>query len=404
MRFRKLGRVVSDGVKGKVDTSMKKINTENLAEVRVAWKSVLKELKNFFEKPQYDAWFSDLQFVYFDDATGTIVVSTSDSVKKFQIEGRYKPIIIDKAGNVIKGVRNMIIMLDREPDDIVDGSDDDNALLKEKNAPYRLAHGLSRGLSDLFDDVSLETEDIPDPRYTFDTFVVGDNSCVAYGAALAVAENADKPNLSYNPLFIYGDSELDTTHLMHAIRHYVKDHYPKLKVRYVSSKMFTDDLANALQTNTFTAFNNKYHDLDLLMIEDIQFIEENPRVAEEIFYIYNTLYDMGKQLVFSSDRPPGNLNLEDRLKSRLMSGLPVKMEAPAFETKVAILRNKALLQNIPLTDGLIEVIDIIADRIKTNVREMEGALNRVAAFSILNGEPINKEMANAILKDIISGE
>jgi chromosomal replication initiator protein len=219
-----------------------------------------------------------------------------------------------------------------------------------------------------------------------------------------VAENAEKPNLTYSPLFVYGDSGLGKTHLMHAIWHYVKDHYPKLKVLYISSEMFTDEFVKASQTNTFTAFKNKYRNLDLLMIDDIQFIEEKTKTVEEVFHTYNTLYNMGKQLVFSSDRPPKDLNLEDRLKSRLSSGLPVNLQAPAFETKVAILRNKAVLQNIPLTEGLLEVIDIIADRIKTNVREMEGALNRVAAFSTLNGEPINKAMAKNILKDIISAK
>jgi chromosomal replication initiator protein len=168
--------------------------------------------------------------------------------------------------------------------------------------------------------------------------------------------------------------------------------------------MFTDEFVKASQTNSFPAFKNKYRNLDLLMIDDIQFIEEKTKTIEEVFHTYNTLYDMHKQLVFSSDRPPKDLNLDDRLKYRLSSGLPVNLQAPAFETKVAILRNKASLQKIPLTEGLIDVIDIIADRIKTNVREMEGALNRVAAFSTLNSEPINKAMAKNILKDIISSK
>jgi chromosomal replication initiator protein len=347
-------------------------------DVKSEWKNVKKGLKEFLERPQYEAWFSDLKFVKFDDVAGALVVSTSDIVKKQQLEDRYKSLIIDKSGEVIRGIKNVTILLEKEARDIMSGGNSAESLF--------------------------DAENIPDPRYTFDTFVVGDNSRFAYGAALAVAENADAPNLTYSPLFIYGDSGLGKTHLMHAIWHYVKDHYPNLKVLYISSEMFTDEFVKASQTNTFTSFKNKYRNLDLLMIDDIQFIEEKTKTVEEVFHTYNTLYNMGKQLVFSSDRPPKDLVLEERLKSRLSSGLPVNLQTPPFETKVAILRNKASLQNIPLTEGLLDVIDIIADKIKTNVREMEGALNRVAAFSTLNCEPINKAMAKNILKDIISAK
>ncbi|MDR0519069.1 MAG: chromosomal replication initiator protein DnaA [Clostridiales Family XIII bacterium] len=359
-------------------TPTKKAAAQSQPDVGMAWKTIKKELKGFLEKPQYEAWFSDLRVVYFDDAAGSLVVSTSDVVKKQQLEDRYKPLIIEKANEVMRGIKNVAILLESEAKDILGGGKAESAIF--------------------------DAENIPDPRYTFDTFVVGDNSRFAYGAALAVAENAASPNLSYSPLFIYGDSGLGKTHLMHAIWHYVKDHFPKLKVLYISSEMFTDEFVKASQTNSFAAFKNKYRNLDLLMIDDIQFIEEKTKTVEEVFNTYNTLYNMGKQLVFSSDRPPNDLNLENRLKSRLSSGLPVDLQAPAFETKVAILRNKASLQNIPLTEGLLEVIDIIADKIKTNVREMEGALNRVAAFSTLNSEPVNKAMAKNVLRDIISAK
>jgi chromosomal replication initiator protein len=352
--------------------------TDRNPDIKASWKNVKKELRSFLERPQYEAWCSDLRVVNYDEAGGVLIVSTSDTVKQYQLEDRYKSLIIDKANDVFGNVKNVTILLEDEVDDILEKDREDNS--------------------------SFGGENIPDPRYTFDTFVVGDNSRFAYGAALAVAENAEKPNLTFSPLFIYGDSGLGKTHLMHAIWHYVKDHYKKLKVLYISSETFTDEFVKAAQTNTFTTFKHKYRNLDLLMIDDIQFIEEKTKTIEEVFHTYTTLYNMGKQLVFSSDRPPKDLHLEDRLKSRLSSGLPVDLQAPAFETKVAILRSKAALQNIPLTEGLIEVIDIIADRIKTNVREMEGALNRVAAFSTLNREPINKSMAKNVLKDIISAK
>jgi chromosomal replication initiator protein len=359
-------------------TPAKKLKSQATDSLKAEWKGVKKELRSFLSKPQYEAWFSDLRIVTFDDATGSLVVSTSDTVKKSQLEDRYRSLIIEKAKDSIKGVGSVKILLESDVDYFIGGACEEEPLFGAEN--------------------------IPDPRYTFDTFVVGDNSRFAYGAALAVAENAEKPNLTYSPLFIYGDSGLGKTHLMHAIWHHVKDNFPKLKVLYISSEMFTDEFVKASQSNTFAAFKNKYRHLDLLMIDDIQFIEGKTKTIEEVFHTYNTLYDMHKQLVFSSDRSHKDLNLDDRLKYRLSSGLPVNLQAPAFETKVAILRNKAALQNIPLTDGLVEVIDIIADRIKTNVREMEGALNRVAAFSTLNGEPINKAMAKVVLKDIISAK
>jgi chromosomal replication initiator protein len=359
-------------------TPVRKSLSANATEINAAWKAIKKALKGFLEKPQYEAWFSDLSVVYYDDGAGSLVLKTSDDVKKTQLEDRYKSLIIDKANEVLPGVNSVAILLGPEADAIEKGG--------------------------RTDDVMFPAENIPDPRYTFDTFVVGDNSRFAYGAALAVAENAERPNLSYSPLFIYGDSGLGKTHLMHAIWHYVKDHFPKLKVLYVSSEMFAQEYVKATQTNSFVQFKNKHRNLDLLMIDDIQFFQKKDKSAEEVFNTYNTLYNLGKQLVFSSDRPPNDLDLEIRLKSRLSSGLPVDLQAPAFETKVAILRNKAALQNLLLTEGLIEVIDLIAEKIKTNVREMEGALNRVAAFSTLSKEPINKAMAKRVLKDIISAK
>jgi chromosomal replication initiator protein len=353
----------------------KKLAYSDSADIRASWKKVKKKIKEFTNAPQYETWFKELNFVNFDAQAGILVVSIYDTFTQSQLEERYKTLIIDQANEVFTGVNDVTVLLDSEVSDILKGANIDNTIFGAEN--------------------------IPDPRYTFDTFVVGDNSRFAYGAALAVAENAETPNLTYSPLFVYGDSGLGKTHLMHSIWHHVKDHFPKLKVLYISSEMFTDEFVKASQTNSFPAFKNKYRNLDLLMIDDIQFIEEKTKTIEEVFHTYNTLYNMHKQLVFSSDRPPHDLNLEDRLKSRLSSGLPVNLQAPAFETKVAILRNKASLQNIPQTDGLFEVINIIAERIKTNVREMEGALNRVAAFSTFTREPINKAMAKDILKDII---
>ena len=247
--------------------------------------------------------------------------------------------------------------------------------------------------------VSWGDDNMLNPRYTFETFIAGDNNRYPKAAAMAVA---DDPGKAYNPLFIYGDSGLGKTHLMHAVGHHVMTHSPRLTVLYVSSEMFTNEFVTATQNNKMNDFKAKYRNVDILMIDDIQFIVGRDKTIEEVFNTYNTLYNMGKQLVFSSDRPPNTLDLDPRMTGRLASGLPVDLQPPSFEIKVAILRNKAELEGIPLTEGLQEVIDLIAEKIKTNVREMEGAFNRVVTFSKWEDQPVSKSMAKHILKDLVT--
>jgi len=237
------------------------------------------------------------------------------------------------------------------------------------------------------------------PRYTFDNFIIGDNCRFAAGAAQAVAQS---PGKAYSPLFIYGGSGLGKTHLMNAIGIYIMEHFPKKKLIYVSSETFTEEFVTASMQKKMNAFKTKYRNTDVLLIDDIQFISEKEKTVEEVFNTYNTLYTTGKQMVFTSDRPPKDiLGIDERLQNRLGSGLLVDLQPPSYEIKVAILQNKAKLDGLEMDEGLYDVITFISDVVRTNVRELDGAFNRVTAFAKLMNEPFSKALAKRILKDVV---
>jgi len=247
--------------------------------------------------------------------------------------------------------------------------------------------------------VRKDREIIFNPRYTFENFIVGDNSRFAAGAAQAVAQ---APGKEYSPLFIYGESGLGKTHLMNAIGIYIFEHFPDLEVLYVSSETFTEEFVNACLHKKTNEFKEKYRNIDVLLIDDIQFINEKEKTVEEVFNTYNTLYASGKQMVFTSDRPPKDiLGLDERLAGRLASGLLVDLQPPSYEIKVAILKKKAVLDGVTIDDGLSEVISFIAENIKSNVRELESAFNRVIAYAKFVGVPFTKALAKQILKDVV---
>lgn len=247
---------------------------------------------------------------------------------------------------------------------------------------------------------SAGNEDSPlsvlNPKYTFDTFVIGNSNRFAHAAALAVAE---APGKAYNPLFIYGGVGLGKTHLMHAIGHYILEQNSSQRVLYVSSEKFTNELINAIKDNRNEEFRSKYRNIDVLLIDDIQFIAGKERTEEEFFHTFNALYEANKQIILSSDKPPKEISLEDRLRSRFEWGLIADMQAPDLETRIAILRKKAQLENLTVPN---EVIVFIADKIASNIRELEGALNRVIAYSSLTENEITVELASEALKDILS--
>jgi chromosomal replication initiator protein len=234
------------------------------------------------------------------------------------------------------------------------------------------------------------------PRYLFETFVIGSSNRFAHAAAVAVAE---APAKAYNPLFIYGDSGLGKTHLLHAIGHYGMNLYAGVRVRYVSSEEFTNDFINSIRDGRAEGFRRRYRDVDILLVDDIQFLENKEQTQEEFFHTFNTLHNANKQIVISSDRPPQQLvTLEDRLRNRFHWGLITDVQPPELETRIAILRKKAAQERL---DAPPEVLEFIASKISTNIRELEGALIRVTAFASLNRQGVDLALAEIVLKDLI---
>jgi chromosomal replication initiator protein len=244
--------------------------------------------------------------------------------------------------------------------------------------------------------VAAEAQPGSNPKYTFDNFVIGSSNRFAHAAALAVAEC---PAQAYNPLFVYGDTGLGKTHLLQAIGAYVSDHSKGMTTRYVTSETFTNDFINSLRDKRIEGFKHRYRAYDVLLVDDIQFLEGKERFQEEFFHTFNSLYEAGRQIVISSDRPPKEIaTLEERLRSRFEWGLITDIQPPDLETRIAILRKKVTTDRIAVTDP--EVLTFIASRVSTNIRELEGALTRVVAFSSLTGLVLDRALAEQVLHDL----
>ncbi len=280
--------------------------------------------------------------------------------------------------------------VDDDPNDLVD---DDLAARAsaEENWPSFFANRAQNTTSDDPTAINLNR------RYTFDTFVIGASNRFAHAASLAIAE---APARAYNPLFIWGESGLGKTHLLHAAGNYAQRLFPGMRVKYVSTEEFTNDFINSLRDDRRASFKRTYRDIDVLLVDDIQFIEGKDGIQEEFFHTFNTLHNANKQIVISSDRPPKQLaTLEDRLRTRFEWGLITDVQPPELETRIAILRKKAQMDRLDVPD---DVLELIASRIERNIRELEGALIRVTAFASLNKTSIDKSLAEIVLRDLIS--
>ncbi len=351
-----------------------------------AWSDVLEDLDNEALRPAARAFLHSAKPL--GDIEGTILIAVPSPMAKKWIE--------EDSSNVAAALslalgHSVRIAVTVDPslvsEDVADEPEAAELASMAPTAPVGMVTAVGNG----------EPLTHLNPKYTFDTFVIGASNRFAHAAAFAASES---PGTAFNPLFIYGDSGLGKTHLLHAIGHYALSLYPNLRVRYVNSEEFTNDFINSIREDRAEEFQRRYRETDVLLIDDIQFIQGKEQTVEEFFHTFNALYNADKQLVLTSDLPPRELSgIEDRLRSRFTAGLLVDVQPPDLETRIAILQKKAAVDNLRVDP---EVLAYIASRISTNIRELEGALVRVIAFANLSKETIDLSLAEMLLKDFIS--
>jgi len=355
------------------------------------WNKTLDILSSELSKPTFETWLKSTYLAHFNE--NIVIVSVPNEFAKEWLQSRYY--------NIIKNTLELIVNKDIElhfylPSEIETYVNNNKKIQEEK---YTYANSDDKISSDYY-NTSNPTKSILsflNPKYQFDSFVIGDSNRFAHAAALAVAET---PAKSYNPLFIYGGVGLGKTHLMHAIGHKVLSTYSNLIILYVSSETFTNELIKSIRDDKTVEFRNKYRNIDVLLIDDIQFLAGKERTQEEFFHTFNSLYEANKQIIISSDRPPKEIpTLEDRLRSRFECGLITDIQPPDLETRIAILSKKARQENIDIPD---EALLFIAKKIKSNIRELEGALCRIAAYAAFEGKKIDSELAEKTLQDIFA--
>jgi chromosomal replication initiator protein len=367
----------------------------------VIWVQTLNLLKENINQQAYETWFEPIRFVEANDKS--IVLGVPNKFFKNWIEEHYRDTITGVLEKVCsKGLAIEFVILPeshaKTPEEILGGAS--QAKASEEKPSERAAEETKRQVFPFFFKKTLPTEESKlNPKYTFDSFVVGSSNRFAHAAGLAVSES---PAKSYNPLFIYGKVGLGKTHLMQAIGHYILRKKPHIKFIYISSEKFTNQLIGAIQNRTTLKFRQMYRNVDLLLIDDIHFIAGKESTQEEFFHTFNTLYDAHKQIVVSSDRSPKDIPaLEERLISRFEWGLVTDIQPPDIETRIAILRKKAEREVVVVPD---DVTYFIAEKIRTNIRELEGALIRVVAYAKLVGREINLELVKEVLKDLLKEE
>ena len=340
------------------------------------WREISERLKEALSDGTYSKWFGDVRGLELDDDTLVLVVPSEFT--RDWIESNFLGLIGAAVRDILGGERVLELQVRESADSAAeDHAGSGGVVSVVQRAPGRPESG---GFN---------------MKYTFDSFVIGSSNRFAHAAALAVAE---APAQAYNPLFIYGSTGLGKTHLLQAIAQYVAEHSSSLSVRYVTSEAFVNDFINSLRDKRIEGFKNRYRAYDVLLIDDVQFFEGKERFQEEFFHTFNSLYEAGSQIVLSSDRPPRDIaTLEERLRSRFEWGLITDIQPPDLETRLAILRMKAQRTEVDVPEPILE---FIATNVKTNIRELEGALTRVVAFSSLTGRPMTVELAQDVLRDV----
>lgn len=349
-------------------------------DLKSLWEKTLNIIKGEMSEVSFNTWIKSCEPISI--SSNAIKISVPNSFTQDILEKRYKDLVVNSIEAACSKVYNVDFIVASDIQEIEEK--------EEKNATNDAKSSVN---------VNDEMSSTLNPKYTFDSFVIGNSNRFAHAASLAVAES---PAKAYNPLFIYGGVGLGKTHLMHAIGHYVLKNNSNAKVVYVSSEKFTNELINAIRDDRNEEFRNKYRNVDILLIDDVQFIAGKERTQEEFFHTFNELHDANKQIILSSDRPPKEIpTLEDRLRSRFEWGLIADIQAPDFETRMAILKKKADVEKLNVAN---EVMVYIATKIKANIRELEGALIRIVAYSSLTNRPITVDLASEALKDIISNK
>jgi chromosomal replication initiator protein len=358
-------------------------------ELTTLWDRVIEEVA--VDAPQHRAFLQltkPLGLLHNNDQT-TLLVAAPNLFAKDVLESRLRTVVCDVLTRELGDKASIAVTVDES----LESAEPQTPEVDIEFVSPKIGTGREEAPSKIAEVSQLNS------RYIFETFVIGASNRFAHAAAVAVAE---APAKAYNPLFIYGESGLGKTHLLHAIGAYAKELYGSVRVRYVSSEEFTNDFINSIRDDKATAFQRRYRDLDILLVDDIQFLENKERTQEEFFHTFNTLYNANKQIVISSDRPPKQLTtLEDRLRSRFEWGLITDIQPPELETRIAILRKKAAQDKLNAPD---DVLEYIASKISTNIRELEGALIRVTAFASLNRQSVDLSLAEIVLKDLIPNE
>jgi chromosomal replication initiator protein len=371
------------------------------SDLGTVWRTIVRDLQ-----PNQRAWLRASEPVTLHESTAIIAVP--NDFTRNQLEGRLRGQLEDSLSDALgREIRLAVTVnpaLEEQGGGVppTDGTDDLRIDMSTKSHDDMSPVPGSTPLPAAVDEQAAERrtgsalETRLNPKYTFETFVIGSSNRFPHAAAVAVAE---APGKAYNPLLVYGESGLGKTHLLHAIGHYVRSLYTGAKVRYVSSEEFTNEFINAIRDDRQDRFKRRYRDVDVLLIDDIQFLEGKTQTQEEFFHTFNTLHNANKQIVLTSDRAPKRLEaLEDRLRNRFEWGLITDVQPPDLETRIAILRKKAAMDRLTAPP---DVLEFIASKIQTNIRELEGALIRVTAFANLNRQEVDMTLAEIVLKDLI---
>ena len=361
------------------------------------WTSCADAIREQVSEATWRTWFAGVAPLDLD--ARRLVLAVPNPMTRDHLESRYLELVERTVADTLGAPYDVVLEVQAAPAQTASADEETPALTDSVAPPQLVEPELSRfGVP--FKPATRDPDAAPlNPSYTFDNFVTGSSNRFAHAATLSVAE---RPAKSWNPLFIYGGPGLGKTHLLHAIGHFVREQYPQYRLRYASAETFTNEFIDALRSNTAGQFKKRYRECDVLLIDDIQFMEGKESTKEEFFHTFNALHGASRQIVITSDRPPKSLAaLEDRLRSRFEWGLVTDVQPPELETRIAILRKKAEREPVPVPD---EVLEFIATNVRDNIRMLEGALIRVTAFASLNREVLDEALARQVLHELFAGD